>query len=642
MADAGAGGPERERQAGGGRPRERWPHLGGALVASLIAAALFLPGLGSVGLWDPWEPHYGEVAREMVERDDWVHPYWQEAHFFSKPVLLLWTGALGLEVAGVHSRALPSGADPADPSPGAVSAHAEWALRLPGALLAVLAVGMVYAAVARLASRRAAFFSALALATTPFYALLARQAIPDMPFVALSTAGAMAFAVALLDERARASAWAHAGYVLLAYATLAKGLLGFGLVAATFLAWLVVTGDWRRIGRLRLVERVGPLWLPLGPLVFLAIAAPWYTAMTLFPGRDDEGRTFAQRFWIHDHARRLGSGVHTTTPGGGFDYFLEQLGYGVFPWVAALPGALGELLRARPRSGDPRDGLALLCGIWAVVTYVLMSLSATKFHHYIFPAVPPLAILAGLFVDRLLRDGPGEHVPALLLGLAAYAVVGHGLWVRPKSFADLFVYRYDRPYPDRELAELHPVTRLGPLALSLQPRAVLGSLLAAGGASMLLGWMWRSGRWLAASLAGTAALLAAWLSWFHWRELSPHWTQRELFRTYVAERSSPDEPVVAYFMNWRGETFYGRNRVRQVMDDARMREIAGRPGRVWVVAEKTRHAALRSAVGPAQRLRVADRRSNKYELVAVEDAPDAPAAPPPTEPGPTRAGGPPE
>ena len=608
-------------------PARRLPRPRGAVAAAAVAAAVFLPYLGSVGLWDPWEPHYAEVSREMVERQDWVHPHWKEAYFFSKPVLLLWTGALGQAVAGVDDRALPAGADPSPPSPSGISTRAEWAVRLPGALLAVLAVAVVYLAVARLASRRAAILSAVALATMPFYALLARQAIPDMPFVSLATAGALCFAVALLDDRARAAPWAYAGYVLLAYATLAKGLLGVGLVGATFLAWLLVTGEWGRLPRLRLVERVGPLWLPLGPLVFLAIAGPWFAVMTAFRGRDDEGSTFAYRFWIHDHAKRLATGVHTTTPGGTFEYFLEQLGYGTFPWVAALPGALGELLRARPRSRDSRDGLALLCGIWALVTYVLMSLSATKFHHYIFPAVPPLAVLVGLFLDRLVEEGPDEHVPALLAGGAAFAVVAYSLWLKPESLANLFVYNYQRPYPARELAALHPVTRVGPFAFSMQPRAVISALSAAGGAALALGVVWRSRRWLLASLLGTALAFSLWLSWFHWRELAPHWSQRDLVSAYLRERGSPDEQLVAYLMNWRGETYYGRNRVREVMDDERMREIAARPGRLWVVTEKSRHPALQAAVGPARRLRVVEGRGNKYELVAVEEG-FAPAAAP--------------
>src|SRR5512136_2477971 len=110
------------------------------LAAALLAAAVFLPGLGSVGLFDPWEPHYAEVSRQMLLRGDWVHPWWREAGFFSKPPLLLWGGAAGLTLAGEGA--------------------AEWGLRLPGALLAVLCIAISSAAVARLASRRAGLLAA--------------------------------------------------------------------------------------------------------------------------------------------------------------------------------------------------------------------------------------------------------------------------------------------------------------------------------------------------------------------------------------------------------------------------------------------------------------------------------------------------
>ena len=35
---------------------------------ALLAALLYIPYLGAVGLWDPWETHYGEVGREMIQR----------------------------------------------------------------------------------------------------------------------------------------------------------------------------------------------------------------------------------------------------------------------------------------------------------------------------------------------------------------------------------------------------------------------------------------------------------------------------------------------------------------------------------------------------------------------------------------------
>src|SRR3990172_11638790 len=465
----------------------------GVLVVVAFASLVFLPWLGAVGFWDPWEPHYGEVARQMLVRGDYVHPYWEHAYFFSKPVLLMWMTALAMKLSGVHTLALPDGSFTGPPTPSGISAHAEWAARLPVALVAILACALVFVAVRRLVSRRAGYLAAAALATMPFYFLMARQAITDMPFVALMTSGAMCFAIALWDERAHRSAWAYAGYTFLAFATLAKGLLGFGLAAAAFLAWFLVTGEWRLLARLRLVERVRGVPLPLGPAVFLAIAAPWYVAMSLFRGLDDESKTFAYRFWIHDHLRRLGAGVHTTTPGGTFDYFIEQLGFGLFPWVAAVPGALGELARVRLSGRSRRDDLVLFSGLWAIVAYVTMSLSSTKFHHYIFPAVPAFAILCAVFLDRLLEDGLEAHRGALLLGIAAYAVVAHSLWLEPKALPDLYVYNYERPYPEKEVAGLHRGIRLGPFLLSLGVRPFFSALFAAGGVALAAAWVWRGG-----------------------------------------------------------------------------------------------------------------------------------------------------
>ena len=43
---------------------------------------------------------------------------------------------------------------------------------------------------------------------------------------------------------------------------------------------------------------------------------------------------------------------------------------------------------------------------------------------------------------------------------------------------------------------------------------------------------------------------ALWFNWSHWVDLSHHWTQRDLFWRYYAQRK-PGEPIAAYMMNWR-------------------------------------------------------------------------------------------
>jgi hypothetical protein len=158
-------------------------------------------------------------------------------------------------------------------------------------------------------------------------------------------------------------------------------------------------------------------------------------------------------------------------------------------------------------------------------------------------------------------------------------------------------------------------------ALALRPGTVLLWLLVAGGLGLAIAAVRRSARMAVGSLAGVAILLTAWLSWFHVRELAPHWTQREIFAAWRAEQPGADEPVVAWLMNWRGETFYGRGRVIDVVDPARMRELAARPGRFWAVTEARRMESLRSAVGPGKRLRLAGPEAGRYRLVELTDAP---------------------
>jgi hypothetical protein len=43
--------------------------------------------------------------------------------------------------------------------------------------------------------------------------------------------------------------------------------------------------------------------------------------------------------------------------------------------------------------------------------------------------------------------------------------------------------------------------------------------------------------------------------------LSPHWGQRETILEYYRRRSGPEEPLIAYQMNWKGENFYTGNRL---------------------------------------------------------------------------------
>ena len=734
---------------------KRWmalePTLRVALATAAFAALLFIPYLGAVGLWDPWETHYGEVGREMVQRRDYVYPFWENAWFFSKPPLTMWMQALGMQVVGSLR------------SEGALGRYTEWGMRMPFALLSIAAVSLLSLAVARVVNRRAGLATGFVLATMPLYFLLTRQTVTDTPFVTTLVCAMACAMIGQLDDTTKHRAgWWYGFYVFAGLSTLAKGLLGVGLPAVILVLYAlfaVIPYDaaslnahlrWLLEAPFRAEVREGKrpmpvLWaqmykmkLGTGILVFCSVAVPWYLVLCLFEGVDDESKLFWYRFFVHDHLNRLSAGVHTTTPGGTFIYFIEQGGFAIFPWVALVPGAFALVSRLRLRSRDKADHLALMAALWVAFSFTLLASSATKFHHYVFPVLPGLAVLIALFVDRLWEEGISAHAMSLVFGFILFLLVGHDLANNPKNFTDLFVYNYDRPYPtelvtrpiamfvsrplwmgdlltlvllsvgaylavgvfsEKTAGSVYARTvALLCLALGgafLVPMAFRGAVSATpimGGALFLVGaWVaWqayrageeaRTGLWVLAAalllggamglvrtvrlppasdsllkslsqpvnvkmalgfvftvaggltvvaalqrsrvmLYGTfwalAAGFALWFNWGHWVDLSHHWTQRDLFWRYYDKRQ-PSEPITAFMMNWRGETFYSRNQVKQIRETPKLKPFVDQPGREWALVEHNRLGLLKQAAGADKTVTVIDRDiNNKFILVTID------------------------
>src|SRR5206468_1997174 len=92
--------------------------LSDTAVALLVIAGgllLYVPFAGSYGLWDPWETHYAEVARQMTHRGDYISLWWPGSPrdpevFWSKPVLSFWLMSLTMRLFGIGLPGNPAGA----------------------------------------------------------------------------------------------------------------------------------------------------------------------------------------------------------------------------------------------------------------------------------------------------------------------------------------------------------------------------------------------------------------------------------------------------------------------------------------------------------------------------------------------------
>ena len=212
--------------------------------------------------------------------------------------------------------------------------------------------------------------------------------------------------------RRRAPLYLFIAAVLCGLAVLGKGVAGLALPVIIFAVHVVVSGRWRR-----LVERDLALALPVALLAVAVVALPWHHAMYVRHGQAWLSELFGDNHW-----RRLMIGRHGDR--GTFEYFLRELGYGVWPLVALVPAALAGAVWGAPRT-RAAAGCCASERSGSSSAYALVSLSMTKFHHYILPALPGLGIMLGLLLDQLLEQRRARPVAAGRAGGAAAAGAGH-------------------------------------------------------------------------------------------------------------------------------------------------------------------------------------------------------------------------
>jgi 4-amino-4-deoxy-L-arabinose transferase-like glycosyltransferase len=353
------------------------------LILAVVFAFPFFLNLGSLPLIDPDEGRYAEIPREMLERGDLITPTLNYVKYFEKPPLLYWINAASLKVFGEN----------------------EFAARFPSALCGLLTVLATYIIARHLYGRRSALIAALVLGTSAGFVMQSRIILTDMLLTFCLTAALGAFVVASLREgrRSRNLPW-YLFYFFCALAVLAKGLIGMVFPAGIIFFYLLLSRRWRLLTEMR---------LGTGLMLFLAVAAPWFVAVSL---RNPE---FAHFFFIREHFQRFTSTVHGRYQP--FWFFVPVLLGTMLPWVFFIPGALVRAWRDRHHE-EGHSGLYLL--IWAILIFLFFSKSSSKLIPYILPIFPPLAMLVAHRIDLIL-DGKGRTVKsaALLLG-CVLTVVG--------------------------------------------------------------------------------------------------------------------------------------------------------------------------------------------------------------------------
>lgn len=350
---------------------------------ALFALATTFAFLGLRGIWDPDEGRYTNVALNMIASGDWLIPRRSaEVAHWTKPPLTYWAIAASISALGSSA----------------------FAARLPSALAHLLCVLLVGRIARRLVPGHAARASLVYAAMLfPFGA--AQMITTDYVLAAMETLALWAFVEARFGG-ARPRAWLVLMWAAFGLAFLTKGPPGL-LPLLPLVLFDALTREQAR----------PTLFQPLGLLAFVAVAAPWYLAVTqrtpglmgYFLGAEVVSRIASDTF--HRHGQWYGWLV----------IYAPTLLIGTLPWSRTLARwvrGLPAQLRAWSRDRGARIAQApwLLVALWTLVPLAVFCISRSRLPLYILPLWVPIALAITL---QAVRDARPMPRPLALLGWAA-------------------------------------------------------------------------------------------------------------------------------------------------------------------------------------------------------------------------------
>ncbi len=438
--------------------RARWMAPG----LLLLSTALYVGLAGSPALVDDdIDAAHALVAREMLQRHDFVVMYQDGIRYLIRPPLHFW-------LVGASYAALGESA---------------FATRLPVALAMVGLVMLTFSFGRRFFGERAGFYAGLAVATSFGMFLFTRTVIPEAIYALEFTAIFLLFLrswTGSLDSRIGLPAAA----AICALAVLTRGPIGFLFPAGAIALFLTLSRGWRRWRELHLVT---------SGAVFLAIAVPWHVLAEIrSPG-------FLWAYFVNEHVNRA---FGTREP---HDYgavplwlwWLEHLAW-LFPWSLFAPLLYREFPRPRtwgPAMDAPSQARLLLFA-WAGTILGFFTLEGgSRMEYYSFGAWPALALLLGVAIaDAEGRDAtPVLWVTRVLAALGALFAVGAGafLWIssRTPQAADIttHLHTHDAEFYRNAMARVLDLT---PQALADLRVPLIVSAASLGG-GFVLAWLLR-------------------------------------------------------------------------------------------------------------------------------------------------------
>jgi 4-amino-4-deoxy-L-arabinose transferase-like glycosyltransferase len=336
------------------------------LVLFVGCAAFHVVGTWSLPLIDRDEPRFAEASREMIQRSDYVVPYFNNQLRLDKPPLAYWAQVASYRIFGAN----------------------DFAARLPSPIAAALVALSIFAWGVRLGGERIGWWAAIVFTLSLQTFIHGKAAVADMWLVLFFTLAHWAGYELLRDRltnsqdsisniEVRSRPWWWIFYFSLALGFLAKGPIGW--IPLLTVGWTIFCER-----DFRLAKRFKPI---SGGVLVVLLDAIWAVPALV--------RTHGQFFTVgigrHVLARSFGvMDEHGGTSLGMYflllPFYVVTIFVSFFPWSIKLPYLVRKL-----RTGRGSIDNYLLAGM--TVTLLIFTLIRTKLPHYILPAMPLLSLM---------------------------------------------------------------------------------------------------------------------------------------------------------------------------------------------------------------------------------------------------------
>jgi 4-amino-4-deoxy-L-arabinose transferase-like glycosyltransferase len=324
----------------------------GAIVLFFLALILLFPGSNILPLLDRDEPRFARATVEMMDRDEWVVPYFNNEYRFDKPVLTYWLMRAGYWIFGV----------------GEIGA------RFHSIVSAAALAVVIFSTGRRWLNAKAGFLAGLGMLTCLQTAIHGRSAVADMPMV-LFVCVAMSALWELLQKFSWS--WFCLFYASLGFGFLAKGPIALIVPMLAALLWRFVF--WRRPASWRNLK------MGFGLPITLAIIGAWGIPALV----KTEGL-----FW------KIGMGEHVVDRGmKAFNgrrplpfFYCFTVFVSLFPWCF-FARDVWRVARGKIEGG--RTPLDAFLVAWFIAPVLVFSFYSTQLMHYIMPGFPAFFLLLG-------------------------------------------------------------------------------------------------------------------------------------------------------------------------------------------------------------------------------------------------------